>query len=731
MKAPFLFVTVLSCFTLLVSAQESDTAKIISLKEFTINENLSIGGMGRMPDINENVIYAGKKTEVIYLDKIHADLSTNNTRQVFAKVPGMSIWENDGTGIQVGVAARGLSPNRSWEFNVRQNGYDICSEVFGYPESYFSPPMEALEKIEVIRGAASLQYGPQFGGLLNYRLKKGNPNKTISYNMQQTLGSYGLFNTFHSVGGTVKKFSYYGYLHHRFADGWRDNSQYAIYTGYFSATYQLTSKISIGAEYTKMDYKSQQAGGLTDAQFAENHRQSVRERNWFSTPWNVASLTLTYAISESVNLHVKTFATLAERNSVGYTKAINIKDTINPVSLAYSPRQVDRDAYMNYGTEARLAVKYKILGKETTFAGGIRAYYGSTDRNQLGLGTNGANYDVSLTNPEYGRSLAFETSNYAAFAENIFQLGDRLKVVPGIRFDYILNTVDGYLNTSNTGTLNSEKRVRQLLLYGIGSEFKVSESTNLYGNYSLAYRPVTFSELTPSATTEIIDPNLKDASGYNADIGYRGSFKNYLNFDVGVFYMFYNNRIGTISQNGSAFKTNIGASVSQGIESYIELNLVRFLFPSSKIGNLSIFASNAFIQAKYTKWNNPALTGDPSKSIEGKRVENAPAYIHRLGATYQYKEFSVNFQLSKVGDVFTDAANTETANASATLGKLPAYQVMDASLAYKFLLHYSIKAGINNFTNEKYATRRAGGYPGPGILPGNGRTIFVTLGATF
>ncbi|MBK7683159.1 MAG: hypothetical protein IPJ26_12180, partial [Bacteroidetes bacterium] len=45
--------------------------------------------------------------------KINADLSTNTSRQVFGKVPGMSIWENDGSGIQTSVATRGLSPNRS------------------------------------------------------------------------------------------------------------------------------------------------------------------------------------------------------------------------------------------------------------------------------------------------------------------------------------------------------------------------------------------------------------------------------------------------------------------------------------------------------------------------------------------------------------------------------------------------------------------------------------------
>jgi Fe(3+) dicitrate transport protein len=327
--------------------------------------------------------------------------------------------------------------------------------------------------------------------------------------------------------------------------------------------------------------------------------------------------------------------------------------------------------------------------------------------------------------------LEFGTTNYAAFAENIFQIGKRLKVVPGIRFDYIENRTDGYINTEQTGTLTSDNRVRQLLLYGIGSEFSVTERTNVYANYSLAYRPVTFSELTPSATTEIIDPNLKDASGFNADFGYRGTVKNFLNFDVGVFYLHYNNRIGTLTQNGALFRTNIGASVSKGVESYIEINPLKIFKINSKLGNIGIFASNSFIDAKYVKWSNPAIASDPSKSIEDKRVENAPQYIHRFGATYFLKGFSATLQLSSVGDVFTDAVNTETPNAAGTIGKLAGYQVMDASLSYKFIEHYNVKAGVNNIADEKYATRRAGGYPGPGILPGNGRTFFVSIGASF
>jgi Fe(3+) dicitrate transport protein len=687
--------------------------------------------MERMPDMKDNVIYAGKKTEVIQLDKINADLSTNNTRQVFAKVPGISIWENDGSGIQAGIASRGLSPNRSWEFNVRQNGYDISSEVFGYPETYYTPPMEALRKIEVIRGSASLQYGPQFGGVINYQIKKGNPNKPLSFETQQTVGSYGLFNTYNAIGGTYKKLSYYGFLHHRAAEGWRKNSEYTIYTGYFSANYQLTKKIKIEGEYTNMNYKSQQPGGLTDTQFADNHRQSFRERNWFSAPFSVASLTIKYDISQSVNLQIKSFATIAERNSVGFTKSITTKDTINPTSLQYNPRQVDRDNYKNYGTELRVSVKYKFFGKENIFAGGLRAYSGSTKRNQLGTGTTGDDFDLTLSNMQYGRSLEFETTNYAAFAENIFQIGKRLKIVPGIRFDYIENKMEGYINTTQAGTLNPNKKTRQIILYGIGSELMITEKTTIYGNYSLAYRPVTFSELTPSATTEIIDPNLKDASGFNADFGYRGSVKNYLTFDVGLFYLQYDNRIGTLTQNGSPFKTNIGNSVSKGIESYIEINPIKIFTDNFKFGSISFFASNSFIDAKYVKWNNPAIASDPAKSIENKRVENAPQQIHRFGATYYLKGFSLTFQSSSVGDVYTDAANTETANSTGTIGKISGYRVMDASFSYKFLERYNLRAGVNNLADTKYATRRAGGYPGPGLMPGNGRTVFVSIGAAF
>ncbi len=712
-------------------AQQTDTSKVINLNEVQVTEKLPKNEIERLPEIQGTVIYSGKKNEVIKVNLLDADLSTNNTRQIFGKVPGVTVWENDGSGIQVGISTRGLSPNRSWEFNVRQNGYDICSEVFGYPESYFSPPMEAVDKIEVVRGAASLQFGPQFGGLLNYEIKKGSADKPIAFETQQTAGSYGLFNSYNAIGGTYKKVSYYGYFHHRNADGWRENSRYNINTGYASINYAVNKKLNIGLQYTRMDYQSQQPGGLTDAMFAENPRQSLRSRNWFSTPWNVSALTIDYNINETTKLSVKAFSTISERNSVGFTKAINVADTFNTVINSYNSRQVDRDFYNNLGSEIRFLKSYNLFKEKSSLAAGVRVYKGTTTRRQLGTGTAENDFDLSLTNPTFGRDLNFVTENYAVFAENIFKIGKRLSVTPGVRYEIINSTAKGYINTTSTGTIQENKQERNILLFGLGTEFQTTSATNLYANFSQSYRPVTYSELTPSATTDVIDPNLKDASGYNADFGFRGKIKNFLSFDVGGFYLNYDNRIGTITQNNLPFRTNIGTSVSKGIESFVEIDPIRIFTDNSRVGYIRLFTSYAYVDAKYTKWNNPAIANDPLKSIEGKHVENAPQTIGGYGATYSIKKFSATFQLNQVAEIFTDAANTEKPNTTGTIGKIPGYTVMDASLTYLFAEKYNLKAGVNNLADEKYATRRAGGYPGPGLMPANGRTIYLSIGAKF
>lgn len=674
----------------------------------------------RMPEVKDNVLYAGKKNEVIQLDRINANTAVNNTRQVFAKVPGANFYENDGSGIQVGFATRGLSPNRSWENNVRQNGYDIAADPFGYPEAYYSPPMEAVERIEIVRGAASLQFGPQFGGMVNYVTKKGNPNKKFSVESQQTIGSYGMFNSFNAIGGQVGKLNYYTYVNYRRADGWRANSEYSGVWAYAALEYKHRN-LTLGVQVSGQTFKNQQPGGLSEANWIKDHRTSNRTRNWFSVPWLVPTAYMNYAFSPQTNLSVKVFGLAGERNSVGYLRPSTTPDTLT------LKRQVDRDWYSNIGGEARFSHIYRLCGsRKSALAVGIRYFSGTTERKQVGIGNEKTEYDISLTQPNYTRELEFQTTNTALFAENSFHLFKNFKIVPGIRLEYVGNEVDGRFTTADQITYKN--RENSFVLYGIGWEWGVASWIQFYANYSQGYRPILFSDLTPSATTDRINTDLKNANGSNFDIGIRGAYNNLFSYDVNYFRLDYNNRIGTIRQteNGQAYnyRTNIAGSQSTGAEIYLEMNVFGFC-KSWKNSRLKAFYSGAFVDAKYHGGTSGTV------DLNGKRVEYAPQRIYRIGATFEWYQFGITYQFGHVSEQFTDATNTEVSSANGVSGKVPAYEIADISLSYRFLKYFNVKGGLNNLANRKYFTRRAGGYPGPGIVPGDGRTFYFSVGINF
>ncbi|MCF8322456.1 MAG: TonB-dependent receptor [Flavobacterium sp.] len=697
----------------------------------------------RMPETKDNVIFSGKKNEVIKLSNINGNLTNNNAREIFARIPGVTVWENEGSGIQINVGVRGLSPNRSWELNTRQNGYDISSDVFGYPEAYYNPPLEAVETIELIRGGSSLQFGPQFGGMLNYVLKR-ETKKKFSFETQNTVGSYGLMSSFNAIGGKFKKFSYYVYNHSRSADGWRENSDYTVRNSHVFVEYRFTENTKLSAEYTNMDYKMQQAGGLTDEQFNNDSRQSFRERNWFGTPWNVFSINFDTKISDNFTSNTKLFGLIGERNSVGFTATPNIEDAINQATNNFANRRVDRDYYKNFGLENRNIYKYKLGEINNNLAFGVRLYKANTQRMQDGKGTTGSDFDLSIEG-RFVRDLDFTTENVAVFAENQFKVTDKFSVTPGVRYEYIQNTGEGRFGISGgTDIAFPNKTIsRSQPLFGLGLEYKF-RTTNIYANITQAFRPVLFSDLTPPAVTDVIDPNLKDASGFNADIGFRGTFKNYLNFDFSIFYLSYNNRIGGIrqfvnndpTQGTFIYRTNLGETVNKGIEGFANLNITRLFEIEKPYGNLDFFASVSFIDSRYTDFRIFSTPSAPNFTItetnlSGNRVENAPRYIHNFGLSWTNNNISATAQYRMTGRIFTDANNTTTPSANGVTGLLDDYRVFDLSTEYKFLKNYNIRAGINNLFDEEYATRRSSGYPGPGILPGEGRTFYISIGAKF
>ena len=285
----------------------------------------------RLNPVEGMSIYSGKKNEVIMVDQLTANKASNNARQVYAQIVGLNIYENGDGGLQLNIGGRGLDPNRSSNFNTRQNGYDISADVLGYPESYYTPPAEALNQIQVVKGAASLQYGTQFGGLINFKMKTPPLDKKIQLVTRQSAGSFNAFSSFNSLGGSLGKFSYYTYYNGKKSDGFRPNASYYSHNAYSFLQYKFNYKTSISLEYTHLSYLAQQAGGLSDTQFNIDHRFSNRTRNWFDVDWNLAALKFNHSFSNNVKIEAMLFGLLADRKSLGYRgNPINLNN--NPIS---------------------------------------------------------------------------------------------------------------------------------------------------------------------------------------------------------------------------------------------------------------------------------------------------------------------------------------------------------------------------------------------------------------
>jgi Fe(3+) dicitrate transport protein len=711
------------------AALEKLSAKLREVKITSDKENGN--GIKRMNSVEGFGIYESKKSEVIILKDMNANLATNNARQVFSKVPGLNIWESDQAGLQLGVGGRGLSPNRTSNFNTRQNGYDISADALGYPESYYTPPVEALERIEVVRGAASLQYGTQFGGMINFGFKKGSYDKKIELVSKQTMGSFGFFGSYTSLGGTVAKgrLNYFTFFNHKQGDGWRPNSGFEVNTVYGSARYDITDRLTVNADYTFMEYNAQQPGGMTDAQFAADPRRSFRSRNWFKVNWNLFALTADYRFSDRTKLNIRNFGLVSQRFALGNLERINVADL-------GGPRTVIQGGFANIGNETRLLHQYSLWNREHTVLIGSRLYYG-TNRSVQGDAGDGSDADYTLSNPDdpEGSDYTFTNKNVAAFMENIFRLGKKLTITPGVRIEYINTASQGHyklLTKDFAGNVivdsniyGTEKNVRSFFIGGVGMSYKWNAYVELYGNISQNYRAVNFNDIRIVNPNNKVDPTMKDESGYSADAGVRGSYKGIVNYDVTVFLLSYNNRIGQILKadrpplyQDYRYRTNIADSRNTGVECFAEADIWRIVARQESKNSLLLFSNIAFVDARYIH--------AVDRAIENNKVEMAPPFMLRGGLTFKRSGFRGTLQGSYVAEHYTDATNAIRV-AGAVNGIIPGYHVIDFSAGYTYK-SVSIEASCNNLLNAMYFTRRADSYPGPGIIPSDGRSFYITLG---
>ena len=711
------------------------SSRVEQLNEVVVRANKKkIFQIRRMKDFEETSVFAGKKNEVILLELSMANLASNNARQIYNQIPGLNIYQNDDAGLQLNIGGRGLDPNRTSNFNTRQNGYDISADALGYPESYYTPPAEGLSEIQILRGAASLQYGTQFGGLINFIMKRPNLDKKLELITRNTIGSNNLFTNFTSLSSKGEKLNYYGYINYKKGDGFRINSNFESINTFQFLEYNFNDSTSLSSEITYLNYLAQQAGGLSDQMFKEDPYQSNRSRNWFEVDWLLYNVKYKKEFSEKTNFTFSFFGLEAKRNSLGFRT--------NRVSQVDSGQERDliKGDFSNFGFESRLLTRYKAFKNKSYFLIGLK-YYNSNSSSIQGPGSNGNDANFNFQNslyPNYNNQsdYTYPNKNIALFGENIFYLTENFSITPGFRYENIETKSDGFyrkINLDGAGNvIFNEKydeldvKKRNFLLLGLGISYKPNRNIEMYTNISENYRSVTFADISIINPAYAVNPDIDDEKGYTFDLGLRGNINRKISYDTNIFLLLYEDRIGFVQKvfpdgNVKSERGNVGNARINGIESLFDFDLNEIFFKNNDI-DINYFVNYSYIQSEY-------LESD-QVGIEGNSVEFVPNHNLKTGLKFGYKNLSFNFQYSFISKQFTDSSNAIGGNLSGVIGEIPKYSLADISLSYK-LKNLSFETGVNNLFNEKYFTRRATGYPGPGIIPSAPRNLYFTMQIKF
>jgi Fe(3+) dicitrate transport protein len=679
------------------------------------------------PVVN-GVLTTGARSEVVALEQVRTAASDKVGRQIFARVPGVLVYDMDGTGNQLNVGTRGVDPHRSWEMNVRQDGVLLNSDSYGYPASHYSPPLESIEQVTLVRGTAALQYGAQLGGMVDYVTRGPDTTRALAYRGSNTLGSFAQRSTFHSVGGRAGAMDWLVYGAARTSEGWRDVADSRSLAAFARLDWRLSERLLLRAQTAFSGYRYRIPGPLTDAQFTQDPRQATRTRNYYSPEITVPAIMAHWTPTASTELRVQYSALRGARNSVQFVGFATTPDALLP-SGQRAPRQVDIDNFASNTLEARLLHRMRRGGREHQLVAGVVYMHNDMRRRQQGTGTSGDDWDLSLSAGDFRRDVYFRTRNTALFAEQLLALTPAWSVVPGVRVELGESRLEGRVGQGDA------RAVRPVLphrfpLFGVRSEYRLTPSWTMYGGVVQSYRPQLLKDALPDSPLERVDAGLRDIRGWNLEAGVRGTHaRSGVTVDAGLFSLRSDGRFGVVARDsaGSTWlvKTSLGASSTTGLEVRADVPLVRERLAGGRLVRVAAFTGTSVMRARYR--DGSTVDGGVNRPLSGRVLEGVPTIITRNGLDLQFGRWTATILSSYTSASYADPLNTVVPTATGARGLVPAYHVADVNVAWRVGPRLRLSGGLNNVLDRRYFTKRPTIYPGPGVWPSDGRSWRMTV----
>jgi Fe(3+) dicitrate transport protein len=648
-----------------------------------------------------------------------------NVSEALRKVSGLNVRDEEGFGLRPNIGIRGLNPTRSSKALLLEDGIPLAFAPYGDNASYYHPPVERFESIEVLKGSGQVSYGPvTVGGVINYLTPDPPAARTATVRLAG--GNRDYLNAQVQGGGTWGRTGLLLDFMHKQGDGARDNVHSALNDATAKAVFSasphhiFTLKANFYGEDSQVTYS-----GLRQAEYEADPRQNPFANDAFTGRRFGASAKHSWIVGGQgvlvTHLYVSRFSRDWWRQSSNSGQRPN--DAGDPACggmanlLTTCGNEGRLRDYDHAGVEPRLRLGHHIFGVRGEMEAGARAHFEIQDRRQ----ENGATPQArsgAVVEDNQRRNQA-----YSGFVQERLLLG-RFTVTPGVRFEHIRYERTNRLANGGAG-VTGRTHLDQWVP-GIGVAWSRDDRLALFGGVHRGFAPPRTEDIVNNTTGGSVDLDPELSWSYEA--GVRTHLKPGLRLEATLFRMDFENQIvpASLAGGAGATLTNGGETLHQGVEVSARADTAA-LFGWQE--NLSLrVALTALPEARFegTRFSN--VPGSATISVSGNRLPYAPerTVTASLGYTHP-RGLSAAVEAVHVSDQFGDDLNSILPSADGQRGLIPAYTVWNATASYDIAaLHSTVFVTVKNLADRLYIADRA-----RGIVPGSPRLVQAGLSARF
>lgn len=603
-----------------------------------------------------------------------------STEDILRRIPGINIKGEEETSIVANFGLRGLSASESKSL-LLEDGVPVAPGLFIGNDRYFNPRIQRVDTVEVLKGSASLRYGPStIGGVVNYITKT--PDDGVK--LAARVGAFNLREATLEAGGrSADDASFAGVVvSHSSSDGFMDKG-YEMTDAMVKAGTQLKTNQRVGI---KLSYHSNDANisyrGILLEAYNNGERYNPAPDDWYLTDRVAIDLNHEWLISDTVTMKTLLYWSEVSRDYWRYgvdTAASNSAGRwVYTDNLTGNNRSFDR-----IGIESRLAWSHQLGNLLADSEFGLRIMSEESDDKQI---------RATRANDRSGnnaRHLQDSATSYAGYLQTRIVVTDQLSLTPGIRIEsYQQERVVFTQSNANAKTTNTE------VLPGVGFTYELSNNAQLYGGIYRAFSPAS----NGVALDGLTDQQLDGERSTNYEMGVRGDTGQW-RYEVAAFTMDFANQVVTGNSDPNLSQSNAGATEHHGMEFALGYDF-----------------DNGWVWDTNATWipKSEFLTG----SFAGNRLPYAPKVLANMSLTYQYDKLSTALSVHHRGEQFGTPDNRVDipSNAAGGIwgGLLPAYTLFDLTAQYQVNEQLQFVGAIKNLTDESYISGlRQGIYVGP------------------